>query len=85
MIGKLQRNVRAIHDLERAVRVWEMGRDSVQQALNEEITCCEKQGGSIESNPVVAEARSNIATFITFIVAAKARIDELERGNQKQT
>ena len=82
MIEELLRNIRVIHDLERAIRVWELVRDSTQQVVNETTACYEKQGSSVETNPTVAKARVDIATYNTAILGAKARIDDLERGNQ---
>ena len=52
--------MRVIHDLERAIRVWELVRDDAQQTVNE-------------------ASRAFIVTCNTSILAAKARIDELER------
>jgi hypothetical protein len=82
MTEELIRDIRVIHDLERAVRVWELVRDSTQQVVNETTACYETQGSSIETNPTVAKARVDIATYNTSILGAKARIDDLERGNQ---
>jgi hypothetical protein len=82
MTEELIRNIRVIHDLERAIRVWELVRDSTQQLVNETTACYEKQGSSVETNPTVAKARVDIATYNTAILGAKARIDDLERGNQ---
>jgi len=52
--------LRIIHDLERAIRVWEVVRNDAQQTGNE-------------------TARPLIANCDASILAAKARIDELER------
>jgi hypothetical protein len=82
MTEELIRNIRVIHDLERAIRVWELVRDSTQQVVNETTACYEKQGCSVETNPTVAKLRVDIATYNTAILGAKARIDDLERGNQ---
>ena len=71
--------MRAIHDLERAIRLWELVRDSAQRVVNETTTCSEKHGDSVETNPTVAKARAYIATCNTWILAAKRRIDELAR------
>lgn len=79
MTEELQRRVRAIHDLERAIHVWTLVRDTVQQAVNELLVRCEKQEGSAETSPVVAKARSYIDTCNTSILSAKEQIDELAR------
>jgi hypothetical protein len=65
MTEELIRNIRVIHDLERAIRVWELVRDSTQQLVNETTACYEKQGSSVETNPTVAKARVDIATYNT--------------------
>lgn len=85
MIDGLARNLRVIHDLERAIRVWELVRDSVLQALNEAIARCEKQEGFVETGPDIASACSYVATCNRLILAANARIDELTREDQKYT
>lgn len=77
-----QINIRAIHDLERAIRVWELVRDTVQQAVNEKTAPYGKLGGDVETEPTVAEARAYIARCNSAILGAKARIDELEGGDQ---
>jgi len=64
MTEELIRNIRVIHDLERAIRVWELVRDSTQQVVNETTACYEKQGCSVETNPTVAKLRVDIATTI---------------------
>jgi hypothetical protein len=71
--------LRAIHDLERAIRVWEQGRDIVRKELNEKIECCEEPDEYIGSHPTVVKARSYIAASTRLILAAEARIEELER------
>jgi hypothetical protein len=78
MIDELTRNLRIIHDLERAIRVWERVRDRAQQVVNAHY---EKQGGSIDTSPANARTSAFIATSNAAIVAAKARIDELEKGD----
>ena len=78
-IGRLR--LRAIRDLERAIRVWELVIEGTQQRVNEATACCEKQRGTVDTNPTVARARANIAAFNMAILGAKARIDELETAN----
>jgi hypothetical protein len=78
---ELQRSVRAIHDLERATRLWELLRDNAQQVINESNADPENQDDSVETDPAVVKARGVIAACNTYIIAAKTRIDELERGN----
>lgn len=81
MTEELQTSVRVIHDLERAIRVWERLRDSAQQVVDEAKTSSEKQGDSVATNPAVAKARALIATCNTSILAANERIDELAIGD----
>lgn len=71
--------MRAIYDLERAIHLWELLRDNAQRAANETTAGCEKVGKSVELTPRVARARAFIANCYTSILAAKARIDDLER------
>lgn len=80
MVEELQRSVRAIHDLERVIRLWELLRDNAQRVVNESKACSEKQGDSVETNPTVAKARTYIETCNASILATKARINELARG-----
>jgi hypothetical protein len=75
--------VRAIHDLERAIRLWELLRDNAQQVVNETNSSSEMQGDSVATNPTVTNAHARIATCNTSISLAKARIDELALGDQK--
>ncbi|MGC1294868.1 MAG: hypothetical protein WA869_07490 [Alloacidobacterium sp.] len=84
MTEELLGNLRVIHDLERAIRVWELVRDSTQQVVNETTACCKRQGVCVETNPTVAKARADIATYNAAILGAKARIGELERENQEE-
>ena len=56
----IEERLRIIHDLERAIRVWELVRDDAQQNVNE-------------------TSRAFIATCNRSILAANARIEELER------
>jgi len=79
MTEELQRRVRVIHDLERAIRLWELLRDNAQRVITETKACSEKQGDSVEMNPAVAKARAYIDTYNASILATKARIDELAR------
>ena len=83
MTEELQRSVRVIHDLERAIRVWELLRDDAQQVVNETRDSPETQEDSVATNSTIAKARAFIATCNTSIFVAKARIDELARGDQK--
>jgi hypothetical protein len=78
---ELQRSVRLIHDLERATRLWELLRDNAQQVINESNANPENQGDSVETDLPVVKARGFVAPCNTYIIAAKIRIDELERGN----
>jgi|HubBroStandDraft_5_1064220.scaffolds.fasta_scaffold217518_1 hypothetical protein len=73
--------LRAIRDLERAIRVWELVAERTQQIVNEKTACHEKQGGAVDINPTVDRARANIAAYNRAILGAKARIDKLERAN----
>ena len=80
MIEELQRSVRVIHDLERAIRLWELLRDNAQRVVNESKACSEKQGDSLEASPTIAKEQAFIETCNASILATKARIDELARG-----
>jgi exonuclease VII small subunit len=71
--------VRAIHDLERAIHVWGLVRDTVQQAVYEVLARCEEQEDSVETSLAVARGRSYIDRCNTSILAAKERIEELEK------
>ena len=77
-----QINIRAIHDLERAIRVWELVRDTAQQVEIETTAYCERHGEGVETNPTVAKARADIARYNSAILGAKARIDEPEGWDQ---
>ena len=81
MTEELQRSVRAIRDLERATRLWELLRDNAQQVIDESNADPENQDDSVETDPAVVKARGVIAACNTYIIAAKTRIDELERGS----
>lgn len=81
MTEELQRSVRAIHDLERATRLWELLRDNEQRVIDESNAHPENQGDSVEADPAVVKARGVIAACDSYIIAAKTQIDELERGN----
>jgi hypothetical protein len=70
MLEALQRRVRAIHDLERTIRVLELVRDHAQQGMNEEAPDSKKPGAG--------RARAFIANCNASILAAKARINDLE-------
>jgi hypothetical protein len=78
---ELQRSVRAIHDLERATRLWELVRDNAQQVINDSNADPENQSDSLETQAAVVKARGVIAVCNGYIIAAKTQIDELERGN----
>jgi hypothetical protein len=78
---EFQTSVRVIHDLERAIRVWELLRDDAQQVVNEASAPSETRGDSVATNPAVISARSLIATCNTSILAANERIDELAIGD----
>jgi len=78
---ELQRSVRAIHDLERATRLWELLRDNAQQVIDESNANPVNQVDSVETDLAVVKARGVIAACDTYIIAAKAQIEELERGN----
>jgi len=78
-IGRLR--LRAIRDLERAIRVWELVIEDTQEIVNETTACYEKQRGTLDTNPTVARARANIAAYNMAILGAKARINELERAD----
>jgi hypothetical protein len=79
MIDRLP--MRAIHDLERAIRHWELLRDSAQRVVNESKARSEKQGDSVESALRVAKSQAQIANCNTWILKARARIDQLARGD----
>jgi hypothetical protein len=79
MIDELARNLRAIHDLERVIRIWEVVRDNAQEVVNESIGNREERGDFVEITPRVTRAFACIVICNTSILAIKARIDELER------
>jgi hypothetical protein len=81
MTEKLNRNVRVIHDLERAIRIWELVRDRTQQVVIETTAYNEKQGEAVESNLTVAKARADIARYDWLILRATQRISKLESEN----
>jgi hypothetical protein len=56
----IDKRLRIIRDLERAIRIWEVARNDARQTVNE-------------------TARAFITACNTSILAAKARIEELER------
>jgi hypothetical protein len=71
-MGKeLRKTVRAIHDLEKALRLWELLRDNAQQVVDE-------HGGSAEVDPRVTKALVYIARCDSAIRALAARIEEIE-------
>ncbi len=80
-IEELQRSVRTIHHLERAIRHWELLRDHAQRLVNETMARSEKERDSVETNPTVAKARAYIDSCNAWILQARARIDQLARGD----
>jgi hypothetical protein len=80
MSDELLRKLKAIHDLDRAIHVWEEVRDKAQQAISEMTVCSEKQVDSFETNLILAKARACLNACNSSILGARARIDELERG-----
>ena len=83
MIEELQLSVRAIHDLERAIRLWGLLREDARRVVNETTACSEQQGDFIASNLRVAKFQALSASSNTWILEAKARIHQLERGDLK--
>jgi hypothetical protein len=81
MTEELQRRVRVIHDLERAIRLWELLRDNAQRVVDETTVSPEKLGDAVETNPTVAKALAYIDTCNASILATKERIDELAIGD----
>jgi hypothetical protein len=81
MFEDIHGSVRAIHELERAIHLWEMLRDNAQQVVDETTACSGKHGEPVETNPAVVKARAYVDTCNASILATKARIDELVRGN----
>ena len=81
MTKELIRSIRGIHGLERSIRVLELVRDRKQQAVNQAIASYERQGGYAETDPTVAKALADIEAYNRAILGAKARIDQLERGD----
>lgn len=73
--------IRAIHDLERAIRHWELLRDHAQRLVNETRAYSENQGDSFESTLRVAKFQTHIANFDAWILEARERIDRLAKGN----
>jgi mevalonate pyrophosphate decarboxylase len=73
--------LRAIRDLERVIRVWELVRDRTQQLVNLTTACDEKQR-AVETNPGVAKSRAKIAAYNRAIIRARARINELENEDE---
>ncbi|WP_348262881.1 hypothetical protein P8935_24210 [Telmatobacter sp. DSM 110680] len=81
MTEELQKRVRVIHDLERAIRLWELLRDNAQRVVDETEAFPKKPEGSAETNPTVAKACAYIETCNASILATKERIDKLARGD----
>lgn len=75
------RAIRVIHDLERAIHHWELLRDSAQRVVNDTRASSEKERDSAESALRVARFQAYIAKYDTWILEAKARINELARGD----
>lgn len=84
MVDEPQRSVRIIHDLERAIRHWELLRDSAQRVVNETMARPEKERDSVESTLRVAKFQAYIADCDIWILKARTRIDRLESGDQKR-
>lgn len=80
-IEELQSSVKAIHDLERAIRHWEFLRDHAQRVVSETKAYSERQRDSVETNSTVAKARAYIDSCNAWILQARARIDRLARGD----
>jgi hypothetical protein len=80
MTEELLGALRVIHDLEKAIRVWELVRDSVQRVVNETAACWEMHGDCVKTNLTIARARAGIATYNRAILGAKTRIEEMERS-----
>jgi len=80
MTDELQRRVRVIHDLERAIRLWELLRDNAQRVVDETNARPTNPGDSVETNLRVAKACGFIDICNGSIRAIKERIDELARG-----
>jgi hypothetical protein len=81
MADELQRRLMVIHDLERAIRLWELLRDYAQGVVNETRAGCGNHGGAAGAAPAVAHALAFIDSCNAWILAAKARIDGLARGD----
>ncbi len=81
MTEELQRSVKAIHDLERAIRLWELLREDAQKVIDETKALSLEYGGSAEINLAVAKARACIDSCNASILVTKARIDELARAD----
>jgi hypothetical protein len=71
---------KTIHDLERAIRVWQLVRDNAQQKIDDTTAQDEKKGVSPETASTVAQARADIVRYNNLILKAKVRIDLLEKG-----
>jgi hypothetical protein len=71
---------KTIHDLERAIRVWQLLRDNAQQKIDDTTAQDEKKGVSPETASTVAQARADIVRYNNLILKAKVRIDLLEKG-----
>lgn len=80
MVDELQSSLRVIHDLERAIRHWELLRDSAQRVVNETMSRPEKDRDSVENTLRVAKFQAYVADCDRWILKAKAQIDRLERG-----
>ncbi|MGO9325170.1 MAG: hypothetical protein ACLP07_11470 [Terracidiphilus sp.] len=81
MTEELKRNLSVIHDLERAIRVWELVRARTQQVVIETSAYFEKQGEAFQSNPAVAKACVDLTKYDWMILRAKEQIDKLESEN----
>jgi hypothetical protein len=81
MTEELKRNVSVIHDLERAIRVWELVRARTQQVVIETSAYFEKQGEVFQSNRAVEKACVDIAKYDWMVLWAKEEIDKRESEN----
>jgi hypothetical protein len=85
MTEELVRSLRVIHQLERSIRILEMAREISQQTVLETIEANERCAVSAEITPIIAKAHAYMAACDRGILRAKARIDELERGDYSPT
>jgi hypothetical protein len=81
MADELQRHLMVIHDLERAIRLWELLRDYEQGVVNETRAGSGNRGDAAGAAPAVTHALAYIDSCSARILAAKAQIDGLARGD----